>query len=123
MNTHLYGASASSVLTQAPATPRLNSANGNRQHAAHIPSDASMPPAAIHLRIRLAPADSAQVHLRGAGEMLVRALLTGALTYPQPQEPARFNSASSTPRVPSGPVMRSQSASEPGPRVNSKCMN
>src|SRR5438128_2585148 len=54
MNTHLYGARASSVLTQAPATPILNSANGNKQHAAHTPSDASMPPAADHLTIRLA---------------------------------------------------------------------
>src|SRR5579872_6891688 len=55
MKTHLYGASESSALTQTPAAPTLRSTNGNRQQAAHTPSDARIPPAAVHLTIRDVP--------------------------------------------------------------------
>ncbi|HEU4590173.1 MAG TPA: MerR family transcriptional regulator [Steroidobacteraceae bacterium] len=72
MSSHLYGASASSELIQAPLAPRPMNTIGSRQHAAHRPNEARRPPPNDHFSNRLR---GLVVQLQGGAEFELFALI------------------------------------------------
>src|ERR1019366_619345 len=112
MKTHLYGLSESIEPTHAPVMPMPISAAGSRQHAAQTPNAAKIPPASVNVSIRLS-----------ASAPLLTPQAEPCAPSSHPQDPDKSSSDFSTSRVPSGPVILSQSGPQRSDTTSSNVMN